>query len=138
MREAVINMNDKNRKLLNIRDTIIIVCIIAVILMCFIIPRLTESTLGEYALITCGGKTAAKLDLDGEGIYTFPEIKGMSFIIDDKRHISVYESDCSDHTCMRTFPISSPGEVIICVPNKVTVEIISELPDENKPDVILR
>ena len=67
--------------------------------------------------------------------YTFPEFEGMTFTVADGS-ISVTESDCGDHTCMRTGSISRSGEVIVCVPNKAAVTIENE--EQSDLDVVLK
>ena len=44
--------------------------------------------------------------------------------------VSVVESDCPDQTCVHTGRVSSTGEVIACVPNRVVVRIGGERSDE--------
>ena len=36
---------------------------------------------------------------------------------------AVREANCGDHTCVRTGAISREGEVIVCLPHRLTVEI---------------
>ena len=36
---------------------------------------------------------------------------------------AVAEANCGDHTCVRTGKISREGEVIVCLPHRLTVEI---------------
>ncbi|WP_105619096.1 NusG domain II-containing protein [Vallitalea okinawensis] len=40
--------------------------------------------------------------------------------------VSMIEADCKDLVCVRTFPISQPGQVIVCLPHQVVVEIEGE------------
>jgi hypothetical protein len=37
--------------------------------------------------------------------------------------VRVREAGCPDHICERTGPVSSPGSVIACVPNGVSVRV---------------
>ena len=47
-------------------------------------------------------------------------------------------ADCPDHLCVKQGKISADGEMIVCLPNKVTVQISDEtaVKDEEQPDVI--
>lgn len=40
--------------------------------------------------------------------------------------IEVTDSNCRDHICEKTGFISKPGEVIVCLPNKVIIKIEGE------------
>ncbi len=126
-------MENKERKVINKRDTIIIVFIIIFTLACAFIPKLADR--GGTAVIKCGDVVAARLELDKDGDYTFPEFEGMVFTVADGT-ISVTESNCGDHTCIRTGAISRSGEVIVCVPNKAAVTIESK--EQSDLDVVLK
>jgi hypothetical protein len=49
--------------------------------------------------------------------------------------IRMRSSPCSDHYCMETGWINRPGAVIVCVPNRIVIEIT---PDKNSIDTIAR
>lgn len=126
-------MENKERKVINKRDTIIIVFIIIFALACMFIPKLADR--GGTAVIKYGDEVAARLALSKSGDYSFPEFEGMIFTVADGA-ISVTESNCGDHTCIRTGAISRSGEVIVCVPNKVAVTIESK--EQSDLDVVLK
>lgn len=111
-------MENNERKLLRLRDVFIIVSIIAAVFVFYVL--LPEG--GERAVVSHDGVVIAEIPLDGSGEYVFPQVGGMVFTAGDGA-VSVTESDCGDKTCMRTGKISKRGEAIICVPNKVIVEI---------------
>ena len=133
MKTVVTPMENKERKVINKRDTIIIVLIIILALACLFIPKLAGT--GGYAVLKCGDEVVARLELSKSGDYTFPEFGGMVFTVADGA-ISVTESNCGDHTCMRTGAISRSGEVIVCVPNKAAVTIESK--EQSELDVVLK
>lgn len=111
-------MENEERKLLRLRDTFIIVSIIAAVFVFYAL--LPEG--GERAVVSCDGVVVAEIPLDVSGEYVFPQVPDMVFTAGDGA-VSVTESNCGDKTCMRTGKISKRGEAIICVPNKVIVEI---------------
>ena len=39
--------------------------------------------------------------------------------------VSISEANCHDLICVKTGSISKPGEIIVCLPHKFTVEIVS-------------
>lgn len=125
-------MENKERKVINKRDTIIIVLIIVAVCAGLIVPRLGT---GGRAVISCGGEVIAEISLDKDGDYTFPEFEGMVFTVSGGA-ISVTESNCGDHTCVRTGSISRSGEVIVCVPNRAAVTVESR--EQSELDVVLK
>lgn len=112
-------MENNDRKLLRTRDAFIIVLIAAAV---FVFYALLPESGGETAVISRDGGVIAELDLDANGFYTCPEVPDMVFSVENGT-VSVIESGCGDKTCMRTGKISKRGEAIICVPNKIIVEI---------------
>ncbi|MDK2867500.1 MAG: hypothetical protein PWP51_1181 [Clostridiales bacterium] len=54
--------------------------------------------------------------------------------VDDERNVvtvknglvSMTEANCRDQICVKTGEISKVGEIIVCLPHKFTVEIVSE------------
>lgn len=112
-------MGNNERKLLRLRDAFIIVSIIAAV---FVFYALLPESGGERAVVSHDGVVIAEIPLDGAGEYVFSQVPNMVFTAGDGA-VSVTESNCGDKTCMRTGKISKRGEAIICVPNKIVVEI---------------
>ncbi len=125
-----------NRKLLGKKDTITIVLIAAAAAAGLIVPELFPDESGR-AVISCGGKTIAEVPLGTDGTYSYSQLEGMVFMVENGA-VRVTESDCGDMTCMRTGEISRHGEAIVCVPNRAAVKIESDSSDINDLDVILR
>lgn len=111
-------MENNERKLLRLRDVFIIVSVIAA---AFVFYALLPEGGGKAAVFR-DGVVIAEIPLDVSGEYVFPQVPDMVFTAENGA-VSVTESSCGDKTCMRTGKISKRGEVIICVPNKIIVEI---------------
>ena len=112
-------MENNERKLIRVKDLIIIVSIIAAV---FVFYALLPENDGERAVVSRDGVVIAEIPLYSSGEYVFTQVPHMVFAAGDGT-VSVKESNCGDKTCMRTGKISRRGEAIICVPNKVVVEI---------------
>ncbi|MBQ8185278.1 MAG: NusG domain II-containing protein [Clostridia bacterium] len=111
---------NNNRRILTVRDAVIL-CFILV-LLCILILYPGQTSGGAYAVIATDGETAARLPLDRDGTYTFPQTGDMVFTVENGA-VSVTASGCGDLTCVRTGAISSPGEAIVCVPNRTAVTV---------------
>lgn len=46
-------------------------------------------------------------------------------------------ANCPDQVCVHSKPVSKMGETIICLPNKVVIEVLGQN-GEDKPDAIVR
>jgi len=55
-------------------------------------------------------------------------------IIDEQ--VGMYEADCPDKICYSPEYISRPGETIVCLPNRVVIEVKGEKPDADDEDII--
>lgn len=55
-------------------------------------------------------------------------------IIDEK--VGMYEADCPDKVCYYPPYIERPGETIVCLPNRIVIEVKGEKPSENDEDII--
>lgn len=117
--QGEILLKDKGRKLFNVKDTIIIALIIAAV---FAFYASVSGSEGENAVVLCGGSIIAEFPLNTAGEYFCPEVPDMTFTVADGT-VSVTESGCGDKICVHTGKISHKGEAIICVPNRVVVEI---------------
>ncbi|MBQ9992339.1 MAG: NusG domain II-containing protein [Firmicutes bacterium] len=75
------------------------------------------------AVISVDSKQAIKLDLQKDGIY---EIKGMLYpcTVEIKNgRIRMESSQCPDKICEHTGFISHSGQSIVCLPNRVIIEL---------------
>ncbi|MFQ3675838.1 MAG: NusG domain II-containing protein [Endomicrobiia bacterium] len=52
-------------------------------------------------------------------------IKNNVKIVINSRKVKVTESSCQNKTCIKTGSIKNPGQLIVCVPNKVVIKIVS-------------
>jgi len=98
----------------------------------------------KYSNESVQGVVSAKIMLDGEA-YREVELTGKSELIEIRtprgydllkvynNGIQVIESDCPDKICMSYGLINKVGEAIICLPNRMIVEIIRG--EESEPTI---
>lgn len=75
---------------------------------------------GEKAFIYENGKLIKEVNLSEEKIINYAD---MEIEVKEGR-IRVLKSDCPQKICVQTGWISKPSQTIICVPNKVLIEIV--------------
>ncbi len=106
---------------LRIGDAIVIAIVIIAALAIWLFPQ--SGGIGRFAEVRVDGKLMQTLDLRGkEAEYTF---SGVTVKAGDG---CVYAShaECPDLVCVRSGKISKPGQAIVCVPNRVSIEIKGE------------
>ena len=69
------------------------------------------------------GKPIAELDLRKNHVFTLPS--GEMEVEVNGGGVRVTRSDCPKQLCVRSGWIKEPGEVIVCVPNKILIELRS-------------
>lgn len=100
------------------------------------------SLLGFYSRATADAETATKfLEIHLEDqLYKRIEIpnedytqtfsvlseRGMNTIKIKDGAAYMLEADCPDHLCESSHPISKPNEILVCMPNRVILSIVSE------------
>ncbi len=86
--------------------------------------------------ILADGRQVAELDLpQGHRSLSVDGYQGKSFLEIEGGRVRMVDSACPDKLCVRTGWISRPGESIVCLPNRVVVEVVS---GEGSPDVVNR
>ena len=114
------------------RDIFLIVLILAIIAGTFTAFLLSRDTTNAKVVIRVDGEVVGTYDLSVDNTI---EINGGSNLLEIKDgKANMIEADCPDLLCVHQRQIKENGESIICLPNKVVVEIQSA--DDSGVDVI--
>ena len=119
--------------------------ILIVLLICLsFIPELVfgvmmgENYNGTYAEVTLDGKFYKKILLSehrGEDKIDVKTEYGYNIIEIKDASIGIIDADCRDRICIKSGFISKPGQLSVCLPHKLMVEIKSN-DNEKNIDVI--
>lgn len=114
---------------LSVWDIAIIAAVCLTALFVALLPVFAQSN-ASYVKITMG--------LDGDSILLSLD-EDVSRVVESGGHtltvtikdgkVSVSESSCPDRVCVNSSSISRGGEVIVCAPAAITVEILSDRED---------
>lgn len=113
-------------------DMILGVIVILVSLSLFLIRSLFQGA-GAYIEVRIDGEYYGTYALDEDQEIAVGS--GNTVVIEDGR-ARMTEADCPDHLCVRQGRISRDGEMIVCLPNRVTVQVCDEQSEEIVPDAI--
>lgn len=83
---------------------------------------------GTYAEITVDGKIYRKIPLSehsGDEQIDIKTAYGYNIIEIKDKSIKVIDADCRDKICLRSGFISEPGQIIVCLPHKLMIEVKS-------------
>ena len=98
-----------------------------------IVVILILAGIGFLIYLNFGNKSAGlvKVTVDGELFGTYSLKKEQDIEINDTNHLIIkdgqadmIEADCPDRICVEHKTISKNKEMIVCLPNKVIVEIV--------------
>lgn len=80
----------------------------------------------KYVHISVDGELIKTIPLDaasdGEEFTVKTEL-GINIIKIENGMVEIVDADCPDKICVKDGPISKPGEILVCLPHKVVVEI---------------
>lgn len=109
----------KKKRLL--ADILLVAGVLAAALVVFLlVPRGGGSTV----VVTVDGEHYASLPLGEDAELLIESEGGTNLLIISGGRASVTEADCPNRVCVETGAISSEGQLIVCLPHKVVIEIV--------------
>lgn len=87
---------------------------------------LNSGQTGDKVRISVGGETYGVYDLAQDRTIQVRQNGHTNNIIIEGGHVSMASSDCANQVCVNTGAIYLAGDSIVCLPNRVMVEIFSE------------
>ena len=81
-------------------------------------------------MVYVDGKEVGRYPLTGEDEILIDGLKGTNTLIISEGKAWIEEAQCPDKICMHAGKISKNGETIVCLPNKVVVEIVNGADNE--------
>ena len=102
------------------RDIILIASILAVALLLLAVVQLTREE-GAYVLVRVDGQETGRYQLSENGTY---ELNGGTNILRIENGVAyLTDANCPDQLCVHQGKVSMTGQVITCLPNKLTVTV---------------
>jgi len=103
-------------------DFILIAALCAAGLVMGLLLLLTRKP-GAAAEVRVDGKTVMTIPLSGAGEYIIEGAGGTNTLVIEDGCARVSEASCPDGLCAETGSVRYEGQSIICLPNKVVIEI---------------
>ncbi len=119
-------------KRLSKKDMILIITVLFVALLLFLIYSMTGKKTGSTITIKVDGEIQGTYSLSEEQEISINNGTNILKIQDGKADMT--EADCPDKLCVNQKAISKNKENIICLPNKVVVEVDSD--ENNELDAV--
>ena len=117
-------------------DKILIGVILLLGILTWLVIAITKQE-GSKVRVTVDGKEYTVLSLSKDTSYTVELENGEwnTFVIQDG-HVDMTEASCPDKLCVHHSDISYQNETIVCLPNKVVLQIIGG--KENDVDAVAK
>lgn len=108
-----------NKKML--ADIILVALLLLISLSVFLVITLTKEE-GAFAVVSVDGEVVARYSLSVDGEYSLNG--GTNTLVIEKGRAFVTYASCPDGLCINQGKISMTGERIVCLPNRVMIEIV--------------
>ncbi len=118
------------------RDFILIGAVLVLALLCWLIPRAAGIFAGEESSqvrITVGGEEYGTYSLSEDQTI---EINDTNICEIKDGEVNMTQADCPDQLCIHQGPIHIQGETIVCLPNRVVVEITGNDKEEQLDGIV--
>ena len=104
-------------------DLIVISSLVLVSLLVLLVVTLTRQG-GERVEVSLDGEVVGSYSLLVDGVYTINGGTNTLTISGGVAYMSY--SSCPDHVCENTGRVRYVGEMIVCLPNRVTVTVVGQ------------
>ncbi len=86
-------------------------------------PLAWQAGVAERAVVKLGGEVFSELDLSRNRRLEVPGPLGITTVVVDQRRVRVASDPSPRQYCVRQGWLARPGEIAICAPSQVSVEI---------------
>ena len=120
----------KRADIILLAGVLLVGAVLAAVLFC-------TSSGGGQVQVRVDGSVAATYPLSRDASYTINGANGgTNLLVIEDGTARIEEASCPDGICVNTGRISRSGQSIVCLPNKVVVEIISAQGDDAGVDIV--
>lgn len=84
---------------------------------------------GSYVRVTIDGELCGEYSLQEDQTIEIRETTGYNRLVIDQNSVKMLEADCPDQYCVKHAAITGTNETIVCLPHKLTVEIVGDTTD---------
>ena len=116
------------------RNDVIFISALLLITAAAALGLLLFRTAGDTVIVTVDGEFFGEYALNEDSFVQITNGEGRNLLIIQNGEARIEEASCPDGICSSHRPISHSGESIICLPNKVVVEVHSQ--NKEQADII--
>lgn len=87
---------------------------------------------GTYVRVMIDGELYGEYSLQENQTIEIRETTGYNRLVIDQNSVKMLEADCPDQYCVKHAAITGTNETIVCLPHKLTVEIVGDTTDRRE------
>ena len=106
-------------------DIILISVLLAIALSVLFIMSLTKKS-GGYAVVVINSTETQSYPLNKDTQVTLKNGDGYNILVIENGQAYIKEASCPDKLCVKQHEVEFNGEALVCLPNKITVKIVSD------------
>lgn len=120
------------------KDIILIGTILLIALISYLVIHFRSNNTGNIVIVSVSGEIYGKYPLNENRIIDVNENKGHNRIVINDGKVYMEEADCPDKYCVSQGKISKTGEIIVCLPHKLSVEIKNQSEATDEIDAVAK
>lgn len=118
-----------------LRNDIIFISVLIALIMAAVLGVLLFSRDGDTVIVTVDGQIYGEYSLNTDRQVEIVNGEGYNLLVIEGGKAFVKSASCPDGICSSHRAVSKDGESIICLPNKVVIEIRAR--GQGQPDIIV-
>lgn len=116
------------------KDRLLIVCIVIAAGIVALVSNLFGNKTGSYVRVMIDGELYGEYSLQEDQTIGIQDAVGYNRFVITQNSVKMQEADCPDQYCVKHAAITNTNETIVCLPHKLTVEIVGDAAD-NQVDI---
>ncbi len=129
MSEQVDNRGTKKNDIIGIAAIVAIALIVAIGYQVYAHTGLGNSSEGPFVVIQSVDKTIYSEPLSKSGEFEVKNQFGTNLVKIENNSVWVDKADCDNQICVNTGKISNPGDMIVCLPHQVLIQVVKSPED---------
>lgn len=118
------------------KDIFLIVGVLIIIGAFFVINGVIDKKKATSVEIYVDNKLYKKVNINDEQEFQIKDKDGYNLIKVHDHGVEMIEASCPDKVCVHTGFVDKPSKSIVCIPNKVSIKIVTNDKNNSKEDVI--
>ena len=114
------SLSEKNK------NDIILISVLLIVSLLILLIMFVNRSPGGYAVVIINGRETASYPLDSNVEVKLENEDGYNLLVIEDGKAFIKEATCPDKLCVNQHDVQYNGQTLVCLPNKITVKIVSE------------